>query len=222
MVYTNIIFDEAKDIFCRLMDRWGLSDQHILDTLNYYDIENVSKCGGYAKECFPNALIETYLHYCKAAGKVKCLQKVEQLRELGLKVLYRPPLLMEGVHHVLEKIAVSYELFLITKGDQEIQRKRVSQSGLENYFRKIYVVPDKERRVFKEIIQDYGISAGKSWSVGNSIKADINPALQAGLNCVHVQTPSWDFEHADPEGDFFTVRNIQDVVNVILGNGPEF
>lgn len=198
-----------------MMRQSGFTDADILYVLNAYDIANVKQCGGFAKECFPNALGQTYLHYCEKYSREKCLQMMEQVVNLGWAVLYAEPPLIEGAHEVLGKLSLSYWLFLITKGDKDLQEAKIKKSGLKKYFDKIYVVPEKNDAVFHRLVQKHGITACMSWSVGNSIKADINPALRAGVNCIHVETPSWDFEHEEPAGKYYTVRDLKDVVAII-------
>ncbi|ATW24361.1 hypothetical protein DCMF_05790 [Candidatus Formimonas warabiya] len=212
-----MIFDDVKLKFLQTMQEWNLGDGKILDTLNYYDIENVKKCGGFAKECFPQALVQTYLHYCAHRGEAACQEKMKEMEELGWKALYQKPELLEGAEEVLERLSYSYQLFLITKGDQELQTLKISQSGLKDFFTRIYVVLEKNDHVFRGIMEQHAISPKQSWSVGNSIKADINPALRAGMNCIHVLTPSWDFEHEESQGEYYQVDHLREIISIIEG-----
>lgn len=203
------------------MEDWGLADHRLQEVLNSFDIQNVKKCGGFAKECFPNALVETYLYYCTAFKRKESQQELKQLEDLGWKVLDEKPIVIDGARELLEKLESAYKLFLITKGDKDLQSLKVTQSGLRDFFCRIYVVLEKDCRVFQQLIEEHGIDANRSWSVGNSIKADINPALEAGINCIHVSAPSWDFEYAEPIGDYYSVNNLREVESILLSKGGE-
>ena len=37
-----------------------------------------------------------------------------------------------------------------------------------------------------------------SWSIGNSIKSDINPALRIGMKAILLQNITWGFEDEEP------------------------
>jgi putative hydrolase of the HAD superfamily len=201
------------------MEDWELSDDRLQEVLNNFDIENVKKCGGFAKECFPNALVETYLYYCAVFKRKQSRKHIKELEDLGWKVLYEKPVVVDGARELLKKLKQAYRLFLITKGDQDLQLLKISQSGLGEFFYQVYVVLEKDCRVYQQLIGEHGIAAHRSWSVGNSIKADINPALAAGINCIHVLAPSWDFEYAEPIGEYYSVKNLHEVAEILLSEG---
>lgn len=215
LVHTNPIFDEAKNKFYNIMKDLELHDDDLLDKLNYFDILNINKHGGFAKECFPNALVQTYQYYCDNFGKKICTMKMKEIEDLGWEVLSKKPELINGAKEILEYLMKSYRLFLITKGDKELQTIRVTQSGVASYFESVFVVMEKNEELFKRIITDHAVISNKSWSIGNSMKADINPALLAGLNCIHIKTSAWDFEHAEPIGDYYAVNELRDIKNII-------
>ncbi|HWI54677.1 MAG TPA: hypothetical protein VNT57_03220, partial [Desulfobacteria bacterium] len=64
LVETTIYFDKAKERFAEKMYLLGFPVEEALDILNHFDISNVLECGGFHKECFPKALVQTYEHYC--------------------------------------------------------------------------------------------------------------------------------------------------------------
>jgi putative hydrolase of the HAD superfamily len=47
-------------------------------------------------------------------------------------------------------------------------------------------VTDKDIPVFKRLVDEFKIVKSQGWMVGNSPNADINPALQAGLNAIFI------------------------------------
>jgi len=217
LVETTVYYDQAKERFAEKMAALGYPVEEALHILNQFDISNVLKCGGFHKECFPNALVQTYEYYCTKYGNVVCNLTREWMEELGWWVFKQPTELIGGAAEVLERLSNEIPLFLATKGDPEIQAVRLKESGLKRFFTAIYIVPDKTHKEYTGIAAENGLDPGISWIVGNSMKGDINPGLRSGFNCIHVfHHNTWDFEEEEPEGEYFSVKNIRDVPDLIL------
>ena len=46
-------------------------------------------------------------------------------------------------------------------------------------------------------IEDRNVDASHSWSVGNSLKSDIMPAIECGLWAAWIETHVWEYERHD-------------------------
>ncbi|PKM81094.1 MAG: hypothetical protein CVU89_11175 [Firmicutes bacterium HGW-Firmicutes-14] len=220
LVETTIYYDLAKDRFAARMADLGFPGEEALDILNQFDISNVLKCGGFHKECFPDALVQTYEYYCKKFGSKLCSKTAKWMADLGWWVFRQPTRLIEGARETLGVLSREMPLFLATKGDLEIQNHRLKESGLKDFFRAIYIVPDKTHKEYTEIASNNTINPKESWIVGNSMKGDINPGLRSGFNCIHVfHHNTWDFEEEAPEGEHYSVKSIREVPGIILKKG---
>ncbi|GAB4267443.1 haloacid dehalogenase domain-containing protein hydrolase [Thermincola ferriacetica] len=216
LVETTIYFDQAKEKFAAKMKELGFPIPEALDTLNKFDIRNVLNCGGFLKECFPKALVETYEYYCSLHNLKACRTTAAWLEQLGWKVFDAPVVLIDGAEKVVKELARDYRLFLATKGEPETQVKRLKATGLAQYFEKVYVVPDKTPVEYKRIAAENRLEPAQSWVVGNSMKGDINPGLKVGFNCIHVyHRHTWDFEEEPPVGDFVSVQSLEEIPDII-------
>ena len=87
---------------------------------------------------------------------------------------------------------------LITKGDLFDQERKLAQSGLGDFFHAVEIVSDKKPETYGRIFDRHGDGAGRAMMVGNSLKSDILPALEAGSWAVHVPHElTWVLEHAE-------------------------
>tara|TARA_B100001540_G_scaffold300412_1_gene305854 strand:- start:475 stop:816 length:342 start_codon:yes stop_codon:yes gene_type:complete len=109
---------------------------------------------------------------------------------------------------------------IITKGDLLEQEKKISQSGLTNFFKKIEIVSDKTAETYKKILTRYEIEAQRFIMVGNSMRSDIVPVVKIGSNAVHVPyKTTWEHEKEHPpldEDKYYVLENIgllPDLVN---------
>ncbi len=122
---------------------------------------------------------------------------IGRLIELTRSMLGEPVHLLAGVGSVLEQVATTHRIVMITKGDLIHQSAKVAASGLAHHFEQIEIVMEKDAETYARIIEQLGVPANRFCMVGNSVKSDILPVLAIGGSAVHVPYPLlWDLEQA--------------------------
>lgn len=128
------------------------------------------------------------------------------------------------VRETLEAAANDHRLILITKGDLFDQERKLAASGLGEYFSAVEIVSHKTRATYEKAFAEYADGPGQSMMVGNSLKSDVIPALEAGSWGVHVpHSLTWAIEHADePQGQdryhkIDTLAGLMDIVAAVKG-----
>jgi len=216
LVYTNQIFDRAKELFYTAMDTLRLRDEKIDHILNDFDISNVRRHGGFHKECFPLALRQTYEYYCQLHGQDADEKLAGDFEQLGWQVYDEPAQLIPGAIEVLQGLGQDYTLFLLTQGDELIQKDRMTKSGLLPFFYRYYIFHVKDTPAYQKIIMEHNIDIASSWSVGNSLRSDVNPSIRAGLRSIHINNYSWDYEHEEAIGFYYQASDLwqcRDIIN---------
>lgn len=219
LVETTVFFEIAREKFARSMVELGFPLEEVLEKLNLQDIENVRRCGGFLKECFPLAMAQTYDYFCGVNGVVSDPEVRKKVEEMGWWVFGQKPSLVTGACEVLKLLSAKgrYDLFLATKGDPGVQWERIAGSGLKKYFKKVYVLKDKTRLEYDLIARMNNLDPGCSWVVGNSVKSDINPGIASGYNCILIPNKyTWDYEMEEPLGDFITLESLDMVPDLVL------
>ena len=77
----------------------------------------------------------------------------------------------------------------------------------------------KDADMFVRTLSDYGVDNPEhAWMVGNSIRSDINPALEAGANAILVETNDpWEYDLVDPfSPHFHRVPSFPHAVDLLL------
>ena len=217
LIETTKHFDLAKEKFRIRMAQLEFPAEDCLVTLNQFDIKNVLKSGGFMKDCFPLALGETYDYYCQKYKRRACKGTRAEIVNLGWQVFQHDIEIIDGVIEVLDKLSADYPLFLATKGEVNLQCAKLKASGLEKYFQKVYITPDKTAKEYSNIALDQHLQVIDSWVIGNSMKGDINPGIKSGFNCIHVcHHHTWDYEEEPALGEHHSVTSIRDVLDIIL------
>ncbi|MFZ5632405.1 MAG: HAD family hydrolase [Bacillota bacterium] len=219
LVETTVFFEIARERFARLMVEMGFPLEEVLAALDQKDIENVRRCGGFLKECFPRAMVQTYRHFCDLNRSTPDPDTCRQVEDIGWWVFDQKPVAVPGAGEILAELSArgEYDIFLATKGDPSIQWKRINDSGLKKYFKRVYVLKDKTRCQYEQIAHWQKLDAQRSWVIGNSIKSDINPGLLAGFNCIFIPNSyTWQYEMEEPLGEFVTAESLEKVLDLLL------
>lgn len=127
---------------------------------------------------------------------------IREILATGQEMLRHPIELLPHAAEVVERLAASHRLVLITKGDLLDQERKLAQSGLGEMFDAVEIVSDKTPAVYARAFTRHGDGPGRAMMVGNSMKSDVRPAIAAGAWGVFVPHGlTWELEHAEaPEG----------------------
>ena len=107
--------------------------------------------------------------------------------------------LFDSARAAVSALAASYPLMLVTKGDLLHQTSKLERSGLRQYFRAVEVVSHKTTATYETIFSRHGIDPNRFLMIGNSLRSDVLPVVEAGGWAVHVPAAlSWSHEHAEP------------------------
>ncbi len=172
--------------------------QTIINLQVTIDANNV-KSMGFGMERFPTSCQQTYEEICKTLNipiKEECKKTAY---DIGMQVFdekyWKKKEMLEGAEETLEFLAEQGdELLLLTKGDLRVQDKKVEVYQLERHFdnENIFIVPKKDEEIIKKVVGERDKS--KVYSVGNSIRSDVEPSLAAGVRMIYIPCETWQWE----------------------------
>lgn len=140
-------------------------------------------------------------------------------RKLGdhfLDLLPSRTLLFPGTIDLLEYLTQKgYDLHLITNGFEKTQHCKLKHSGIDHFFKEVVtsegsnsIKPKKE--IFEYALAKTNSAPSKSIMIGDSIEADIQGAINAGLDQVHVNHLNETVEIKAT----YTVYSLQELVDI--------
>jgi putative hydrolase of the HAD superfamily len=154
---------------------------------------------GFGIKGFTLSMIETAIDVTE--GRVSAAV-IHEILAAGREMLAHPIETLPHARETLEQLAGSYRMILITKGDLFDQERKLAQSGLGELFDAVEIVSDKNAATYERIFNRYGDGPNRSMMVGNSLKSDVVPAIQAGSWGVYVpHALTWALEHCDEPAD---------------------
>jgi putative hydrolase of the HAD superfamily len=158
---------------------------------------------GYGVKGFTLSLIETAMELCDGEAPARVVREV---LAAGREMLAHPVETLPGVDEALAALSERYRLVLITKGDLFHQERKLAASGLGELFAAVEIVSEKDASTYRRVFERHGTGAAEAAMIGNSMRSDVLPALEAGAWAALVPYPLvWAHEAAEaPEHPRFT------------------
>ncbi|CAM3942175.1 HAD family hydrolase [Nocardiopsis rhodophaea] len=205
----TLFFERATEAFLDYLDHPALSPAEVRAVLD--DIERANAAVyGYGAAVFERSLTEC-LERLRPDAPVNDVDRAV-LRSFREIITERELELIAGVEETLHDLGARHRLFLLTKGYEDVQRRKIEASGLAHLFAGIGIVSEKDPRAYHSFAATEGLDPAATWMIGNSPKSDIWPALKAGMGAVLVPNPmTWVLEQDEvPENHdrFHTVSPI--------------
>ncbi|MEL6464679.1 MAG: HAD family hydrolase [Pseudomonadota bacterium] len=153
---------------------------------------------GFGVKGFVLSMIETALEVTEhqVPGAV-----IGDLIAAGQEMLSHPIDLLPHAEDAVRTAKDRGPVVLITKGDLLDQERKLAQSGLGDLFDGVEIVSDKTPAIYARIFEAFG-GADRGIMIGNSMKSDVLPMIDAGGVGVFVpHDMAWDLEHADAPED---------------------
>ena len=168
---------------------------------------------GFGVKGFVLSMIETAIEVTERRVPASV---IAELLAAGQDMLAHPIHLLPHVEETITHLSRSHRLVLITKGDLLDQERKLAQSGLGDHFHAVEIVSEKTPKVYVDAFSRHGPGATAAMMVGNSLKSDVIPALEAGAWAVHVPHGlTWELEHAEPPTGHARFREAEHLGHVL-------
>jgi putative hydrolase of the HAD superfamily len=183
-------------------------DQQLHDT----EIANVGQYG-FGVKSFTLSMIETAAAVIEGSVPTEV---IDAILLLGREMLVHPVDPYPGVHDTLEALKPTHKLLVVTRGDLFDQERKLAASGLLGYFSEIEIVSDKTRLVYDRIFTRHGDGPQHAMMIGNSMRADVTPALEAGAWGIHIPSDFvWSMDLDDDPKDKARFRRLKDISAIV-------
>ncbi len=146
---------------------------------------------GYGVKAFVLSMIETALEVTEARvpGHV-----IAEIVDAGREMLAHPVELLPGAAEAVAHAAEGRTAMIVTKGDLLDQERKIAASGLGDLVSRVEIVSEKSAATYRGLFAEEG-----ALMVGDSLRSDILPSLEAGAWAAHVPHAGepWALERAE-------------------------
>jgi putative hydrolase of the HAD superfamily len=145
----------------------------------------------------------------------------ERCAEIG-KAVVGPPPPINGALPALQRLVRKFPTAVYTQGaDRVYQMSCVEATGVHEIVGadRVVVCERKTAAAFQSTLAGFQVDDPAAvWMIGNSIRSDINPALEAGARAILVEVSDpWEFDLVEPvSNDFVRVSSFQHAVDYLL------
>ena len=213
-------YRDGRERFRRMLAGAGadLTEEEIEAHVNETEVANI-RYYGYGVSSFVLSLIETAIGL--TSGRVTG-SDLRELIDLAKLMLSEDVELFPGAHEAVTLLSQRYPLMLITKGDLLHQTSKLERSGLQPYFTSVEVVSHKTPDVYEALLSRHRVDAGRFLMIGNSLRSDILPVIEAGGHAVYVPYEvTWIHERVPAEQleslHFHEIANIRELPSLLQG-----
>lgn len=223
LVDTAPRFHNARLELFRMLCELGFDEAEI-QRIHYDEVDPLMRRQhGFGPHRMEHSFRATYEALCRWKQRDIDRQLALRASAVGRTVAGTPPLL-EGAFESLARLAQSLPTALYTQAaDAEYQMGCIRDSGLLDVIpiERVIIRGEKTTGQFRSVLRELGIvDASTVWMVGNSMRSDINPALEAGANAIFVDvTNPWEYDVVTPHSnDYVTVPTFKAAVDFLLNS----
>jgi putative hydrolase of the HAD superfamily len=219
LIDTSDVYYSTRKKFLYILGEQGISSEDALELFESIDTGNV-EIYGHKPERYKISMLETYEVLCKKYQIPKSVVVSKDLEKCGSAILEKMPELIDDAIALLSWGHKKYKQVLFTRGIESLQVQKIRYAGLSEFFDIIKVVSTKNTDILKILLKEIGTEKYNCWVIGDSIKSDINPAIELGLNCIlylyEHHSYFWQQEYGyEAKGSFYCVKRLLEVKDVI-------
>lgn len=182
LVENNVLYENAEFLLYGYLRNFGVSQAEAKEAFNKIDKE-LFEVYGYTKKRMPASFEAVLKHFVPDADE----EMVKAVRSFTEDIFTVAAPVKPGVPEAVELLAEHYPLYIVTIGDQDVQQNRFSNIPFKNKFKGIFIVPKKEKSSYVEVLAKLGLKPDEAIMVGDSLKSDIFPSVEAGLRAVWIE-----------------------------------
>ncbi len=225
LVDTAPRFENARRALFQRLEAAGF-DRLLVERVHHHEVDpGMRERYGLGPHRLPHAFAATYRALCRAAGHDADQATASECERLGQVVIGTPPG-FTGALEALERLAGVVPTAVYTQaGSRDYQLGCVREAGVAAVVgdERVRVVPLKTADALRETLDHFGVAdPARARLVGNSIRSDINPALEVGVSPIMVEVEDpWQHDMVEPlHNGFPRVPSFRAAVDLLLnGSG---
>ena len=221
LVDTAPRFERARRLLFDRMAELG-HDREWVERVHHHEVDpGLRDEFGLGPQRMPTAFAETYRALCRHAGVEADPEVLTAVRRFGAAVAGTPPVI-DGAIAALKRLAAVLPTAVYTQAsDTDYQLSCVREAGALAAVGpdRVRVVSLKTAAELESTLAEFGVTdPARAWMVGNSIRSDINPALEVGVRALLVEVDEpWQHDVVEPlHNGFPRVGTFEEAVAFLL------
>lgn len=222
LVDTAPRFEGARRLLFTRMQELGFDRDHV-EHVHHHEVDPpLREKFGLGPQRMAPAFAGTYRALCSHEGVEPDPEILRAVRRIGADVAGTPPVI-DGAMDALRRLAAALPTVVYTQAnDTDYQLGCLRDAGAVAAVGedRVRVVPLKTPDTLRSTLAEFGVEEPeRAWMVGNSIRSDINPALEVGVRAMLVEVAEpWQHDVVEPlHNGFPRVPSFARAVDLLLG-----
>lgn len=222
LIITNPEFEKTNVASAEIVSTAIFGDlsqvENILKRQRAIDLELVTQYG-FVRPRFLHSWLRTLDHFAKENNTRLKGSDVHRLGNTVQDIYNRKYENIPGMIEVIKELkAQGYSMVILTAGEEDVQNKRVHDSGVVEFMDAIHVYSYKTPATLQEVMDKYPNKSAYHM-IGNSLKSDIHPALTNDIWGIHVVRETWEADNYnidDGNPKYVQIQSIKDLPIALL------
>ncbi len=213
---TGDLYFRVREEFVAAVAQHGSDPDTVREAFEHIEADNI-RDHGHRPDRYARSMVDTVK---KILGEHDSKNLLQRVHTIGLQVGTQKPPLVDGATSLLKALKDRGPVFLITRGDNETQEAKIKFHGLDKLVHGYRIADRKSRETYLTACDEWSLNPAQSWVIGDSISADVNPALECGFKVIHTAYPSRDYtwiqDSAEPSSwKFFHVASLSEIPRLV-------
>lgn len=201
LIQTQESYEAINNKLVELLQKSvSVARNEIIETQCKIDIDLI-ETEGFSTERFPTSWVETFKFF------LSCNFFSEDVVYTEAKKIFSNEInLHEDAKRFLAKTRNKEQaVWIVTHGDFEVQNKRIRDANLQ-WVDRIIISEHKNLELYRNLKTQ---TSSELVMIGNSVRHDIIPAIEAGLKGIHIQRRNvWKYDISDFACDFPSYKSL--------------
>lgn len=203
------LYDHARALMCQFLASRGVDPARAEEYQRARD-KQLYVTYGYSACRFPRSFEDTILRFVPDADPLDVIH----VRRLASEVFEQQPMPNDGLEELVALLNNDYHLGIITAGERWVQERRLQQFNLRERFDAVEIVEHKNALVYTAFCAKYAVDKLDSFVVGDSLRSDVLPAIEAGLHPILFQASNWAVVESDTQAPAVAIPIVHRLIEV--------
>lgn len=186
LIVNAVLYEHAAAMLQGYLAHFGIAPEDVMQAHAAVEKE-LFPLLGYSRARYPQSFENTLLHFLPDAPQ----EMIDRARSFAERVFSTVAGVKPGTMEAIDLLTAQYPVYIVTQGDQDVQKFRISHLPFKDKLAGAFVVDKKSRETFETLTQKLGYAPHEVVMMGDSLKSDVLPALEAGLHAVWIEAHNW-------------------------------
>lgn len=182
LIVNQELYSLARAMMEGYLTHFGVKPEEVGPV--FADIEKVNyQTMGISIARYPLSFEQTLLHFVPDADATM----IAHVRDFAERVFRTVADVKPGVIEALEILSRIAPLHIVTGGADSVQQFRIDHLPFKDKFNTTTIIPSKNTAVYTRVAAELGLKPSEIIMIGDSLKSDVLPAVEAGMRAVWIE-----------------------------------